>query len=120
MSCGPYGYLKYRPSTLRLLEVQTADPSRLEVQTTDPTVRLEVQTADPAVKICVTAIVLGKICHPISQQPVRASIRYYPHLDGLKLADYHNDDVALEIELLLRDDFYYQFVSDVLIRGDQI
>ena len=61
-------------------------------------VKLAIQTTDPTIKICVKATVLEEICHPITQQPVRARLRNYPHLNGLRITDYHKDDIDLQIE----------------------
>ena len=81
-------------------------------------VKLNVRTLNPNINICVTATVLDEICHPISQQSVRTAIHEYPHLKGLKLADFHQDDAELKIDLLLGADYYYEFVTDVIKRGD--
>ena len=50
-------------------------------------VQLKVRTLDPKIRIRITATVLDGICHPIKQQPIRAAIGVFPHLNGLKLAD---------------------------------
>ena len=42
----------------------------------------------------------------------------YRHLRGLKLADYHQDDAAIKIDILLGADHYYEFVTNVIRRGD--
>ena len=67
--------------------------------------------------ICVIATVLDEICYPLCPQPVRSSLRDYPHLERLQLADYHRDDITLKVDLLLGADYYYEFVGDVIVRG---
>ena len=65
----------------------------------------------------ITASVLNEICCPISQQPIRTTINNYPHLQGLKFADYHYDNNDLKIDILLGAEFYYQLVTDNVRRG---
>ena len=72
----------------------------------------------------ITGSILNEICCPISQQPIRTSINNYPHLQGLKFADYHHDNNDyhydnndLKIDILLGADFYYQLVTDNVRRG---
>ena len=80
-------------------------------------VQLKVQTLNPAINICITGTVLDEICHPIKQQPVCSAVRKFPHLKGLKLADYHRDNATLQVDLLVGADHYYEFVSDTIRRG---
>ena len=81
-------------------------------------VKLNIRPSEPNINICVIATVLDKICHPISRQPVRTAVHEYRHLRGLKLADYHQDDAAIKIDILLGADHYYEFVTNVIRRGD--
>ena len=79
-----------------------------------PIVKLNVRTSD--INICVIATVL--VSHPISRQPVRTAVHEYRHLRGLKLADYHQDDAAIKIDIPLGADHYYEFVTIVIRSGD--
>ena len=71
-----------------------------------------IRTSEPDINICVIAAVLDEICHQISRQPVRTAVPEYPYLRGLKLADCHQDDTAIKIDILLGADHYYEFVTN--------
>ena len=110
--------LKLKPITKKNVVINGACATST-VKTCD-VVRVAVQTTDPNIKISVIARVLEEICHPISHQPIRTAVRDYPHLQGLKFADYHLDGIELDIDLLVGGDFYYSFVSNVTKSGEGI
>ena len=50
-------------------------------------------------------------------QPVDLSLPAYSHLASLKLADTHQGDNPIEIDMLIGSDLYWQLVTGEIIRG---
>ena len=75
---------------------------------------LETNDGDP---LTVTALVVPRICHPLSQQPILQSQEQYAHLANLTLADTAEACDSLEIDLLIGADCYWKLVSGRIVRG---
>ena len=53
------------------------------------------------------------ICSPL---PSRVDANNYPHLHGLKLADYSDSEDSIDV--LIGSDYYWDFVTSEIVRGD--
>ena len=58
------------------------------------------------------------ICKPICDQKIELAQATYEHLISLNLADSSDGKTTLEIDVLIGADFYWQFVTDDMVRGD--
>ena len=61
--------------------------------------------------------VVPHICDPVMTQSTAACVRMYGHLSQLDLADF-NQDEAMQVDLLIGSDFYWEFVTGRTIRGE--
>ena len=67
----------------------------------------------------VTAHVVPTVCAPVRNQPVQFAAHRYPHLAGLMLADYpQEDNEGLQIDILIGLDYYWSFLTGGTIRGE--
>ena len=57
------------------------------------------------------------ICEPLLAQPVDLSSAAYSHLAPLQLAETHQGDNPIEIDMLIGSDLYWQLVTGEIIRG---
>ena len=57
------------------------------------------------------------ICEPLLAQPVHLSSAVYGHLAPLRLADTHQGDTPIEVDMLIGSDLYWQLVTGEIIRG---
>ena len=57
------------------------------------------------------------ICEPLLAQPVDLCSRMYSHLAPLNLADTHQGDNSIEVDMLIGSDFYWQLTTGEIIRG---
>ena len=62
-------------------------------------------------RVCVLSF--PTICSPL---PSRVDANNYPHLHGLKLADYSDSEDSIDV--LIGSDYYWDFVTSETIRGD--
>ena len=62
-------------------------------------------------RVCVLSF--PTICSPI---PSRVDANNYPHLHGLKLADYSDSEDSIDV--LIGSDYYWDFVTSEIVRGD--
>ena len=62
-------------------------------------------------KVCVLSF--PTICSPL---PSHVDANNYPHLHGLKLADYSNSEDSIDV--LIGSDYYWDFVTSEIVRGD--
>ena len=62
-------------------------------------------------RVCVLSF--PTICSPL---PSRVDANNYPHLHGLKLADYSDSEDS--IDFLIGSDYYWDFVTSEIVRGD--
>ena len=63
-------------------------------------------------------IVVRNICSPISHQTIEVAETTHDHLRGLPLTDFNNNgDNSLNIDILIRRDFYWSFVSGNIRKG---
>ena len=70
--------------------------------------------------IYVSAYVVPIVCAPIRNQAISFATGNYPHLQGLWLADYPAKmDEALNCNILIGANFYWQFISGKCIRGER-
>lgn len=58
-----------------------------------------------------TALVVPFICHPLTSQPISQSREHCGHLLGLELADSAVTTDALEIDVLIGSDSYWDLVT---------
>ena len=64
----------------------------------------------------IEVLVVPQICSPITNQMVTRVSQNYPHLKNLRLADSF-DEQLMNIDILIKIDFYHTFLSDEIIRG---
>ena len=57
------------------------------------------------------------ICEPLLAQPVDLCSRMYSHLAPLNLADTHQGDTPVEVDMLIGSDFYWQLTIKEIIQG---
>ena len=62
-------------------------------------------------RVCVLSF--PTICSPL---PSRVDANNYPHLHGLKLADYSDSEDSIDV--LIGSDYYWDFVTSEIVRGD--
>ena len=62
-------------------------------------------------KVCVLSF--PTICSPL---PSHVHANNYPHLHGLKLANYSNSEDSIDV--LIGSDYYWHFVMSEIVRGD--
>ena len=62
-------------------------------------------------RVCVLSF--PTICSPL---PSRVDANNYPHLHGLKLADYSDSEDSIDV--LSGSDYYWDFVTSEIVRGD--
>ena len=58
------------------------------------------------------------ICQPLATQLLHAYASKYPHLTDLDLADSSTSDGTADIDLLIGSDYYWDFVTGRVKRGD--
>ena len=58
------------------------------------------------------------ICEPLSHQPVAFCKITYDHLAHLRLADFHEDNADLKIDMLIGSDHYWKITTGEVVRGD--
>jgi hypothetical protein len=58
------------------------------------------------------------ICAPLQNQRIEVAVREFPHLEGLELADSVHDKSELEVDLLVGSDFYWQFMTGRVQKGE--
>ena len=68
-------------------------------------------------KINISVLIVPTIALPL-QNPLRASIKEFPHLKGLPLAYPISENENFEISILIGADYYWHFVQDHVVRGD--
>lgn len=56
------------------------------------------------------------ICDPLTTQPTSACTKIYSHLNQLDLANISQGE-TLEVDMLIGSDFYWEFVTGEVIRG---
>ena len=54
----------------------------------------------------------------IANQTIEVAQQYYPHLQGLPLADYSRGDEELEVDIMIREDYYWSVVQNNIVRGE--
>ena len=61
------------------------------------------------------------ICFPISNQSIKVALEEYPHLSNLNLADSStlSCDSDVEVDISIRADYYWKFVTGTIRRGDK-
>ena len=62
-------------------------------------------------RVCVLSF--PTVCSPL---PSRVDANNYPHLHGLKLADYSDSEDSIDV--LIGSDYYWDFVTSEIVRGD--
>ena len=63
-----------------------------------------------------SAIVVPSICNTLTSQPIDYSSQSYDHLSNLELADSAEMTDAIEIDVLIGSDMYWEFVTGEVIR----
>ena len=86
------------------------DPRHCEV------VRIGVATRSGQ-DVVVELLIVPHICEPLSTQPVDLCSKIFPHLAPLTLADTHQSDTPLNVDMLIGSDFYWQLTTGEVIRG---
>ena len=64
-----------------------------------------------------TLFPVARICDPLTPHPLADTKEMYPHLSGLELADDLGDAQELQVDILIRSDYYWQFITGQLQRG---
>ena len=67
-----------------------------------------------------TAYVVPLIRAPLQNQAIEVDYQYYPHLRGLKLADDPAENPALEMDILVGSDSYWNLVTGEVKRGSSV
>jgi hypothetical protein len=80
-------------------------------------VRLAVQTKRGDSQ-ALEVFVVPHICDPITSEAAVTCVRTYSHLSQLDLADITPDE-AMEVDLLIGSDFYWEFVTGETVRGGE-
>lgn len=62
--------------------------------------------------------VVPHICNPVTSKAAVSCVKMYRHLSQLDLADV-TPDKAMEVDLLIGSDFYWEFVTGKTIRGSE-
>ena len=62
--------------------------------------------------------VVPHICEPLTTQPIDKCLELYPHISGLDQADDPLDETR-EIDMLIGSDFYWEFVTGEMVRGEE-
>ena len=112
------------PKLRNLLNLKTLGTQEIQIKTfgsgmsqeTLECVKVPVKTLDGSF-ISVSCYVKD-ICHPLTSQNTKIAVDSYPHLRNLLLADY-NQGEEIGIDLLVGSNFYWNFIGDKVIRGDQ-
>ena len=68
-------------------------------------------------KINISVLIVPTIALPL-QNPLRTSIKEFPHLKGLPLAYPITENENFEISVLIGVDYYWHFIQDHVVRGD--
>ena len=79
-------------------------------------VKLALDTKDHGT-LKITALVVPVICNPLTSQPISQSQERYDHLIGLELADSADTSDALEVDVLIGSDWYWNLATGKVIRG---
>ena len=61
---------------------------------------------------------LSDICLTINSQEINFCKQNYKHLSNLNFADNNTERKALEIDVLIGGDYYWDFVCDEVVRGE--
>lgn len=64
-----------------------------------------------------TLFPVSRICDPLTPHPLADTKEMYPHLSGLELTDDLGDAQELQVDILIRSDYYWQFITGQLQRG---
>ena len=62
-------------------------------------------------------LTVSHICESLLAQPVDLCSKMYSHLAPLNLADTHQGDNPIEVDMLIGSDFYCQLTTGEIIRG---
>ena len=54
----------------------------------------------------------------IANQTIEVAQQYYPHLQGLPLADYSRGDEELEVDIMIGEDYFWSVVQNNTVRGE--
>jgi hypothetical protein len=79
-------------------------------------VRLALETKDHGT-LTITALVVPVICNPLTSQSISSSRECYDHLIGIDLADSADASDALEVDVLIGSDWYWNLATGRIIRG---
>ena len=63
-------------------------------------------------------IAVPVICQPLTSQSIDLCVSRYQHLRDLDLADSPRDGAALEVDVLIGSDYYWEFTTGNIRRGD--
>lgn len=62
--------------------------------------------------------IVHKICEPLHSQLIDVCISKNPHLDGLELADWADEDSKLEVDILIGSDHYWDIVTGAVAKNE--
>ena len=79
-------------------------------------VQVDLETKDYGI-LQITALVVPVICDPLTSQPISRSQKCYDHLVDLELADTADATDALEIDMLIGSDWYWNLATGMVVRG---
>ena len=107
--------LNLTPLAQRRILINGFGSQQTHVPSTD-IVELYVKTTNGE-RARVVARVVEQVCAPLANQPIRLAVSKYPHLRGIPLADSHDNNDSLGIDILIGGDHFYQFMTDETKRG---
>ena len=81
-------------------------------------VQLSVKGVNDNLNLYLNAYTVPLICSPLGQQSIELARSTYAHLSDIPLADEGGRDSQLEIDLLIGSDYYWQFMTGEIRRGD--
>ncbi len=79
-------------------------------------VRVAMDTLDGGMVLHLLAVPV--ICEPLAAQPLALCLESYEHLSNLELADSTSDNSAMEIDLLVGSDYYWELATGRICCGN--
>lgn len=79
-------------------------------------VRVVMKTLDGEIELRLLTTPI--ICEPLEAQPVTLCVNLYEHLSALELADSSDGNSAMEVDLLLGSDYYWELATGRVSRGE--
>ena len=108
--------LSLSPTGKQHMSILTFGSDKRSTQTCE-TVRVGMKTREgPDKELELFSVPL--ICEPLVAQPISFCVEKYNHLARLELADSSNGASAMEVDVLIGSDYYWEFATGKTIRGE--